>query len=158
MFLEQVVAKCFECCQVTLVKKGCASLLNWTWCTRLFSLMTGSTMIPTVVGVVPMVQNQEIFHLHASLPGAEDQISSLLYQHCNMVEDTQLYVTQQPVKLFAHYITIVIDRKLAALPVHSILTYIQSQKCTYLHVPKCIPHSCTYLPHVVRVHKNGRLE
>ena len=54
--------------------------------------MTGSehktTMIPTVVGVVQMVQNQEIFHLHASLPGAEDQISSLLYQHCNMVEDT----------------------------------------------------------------------
>ena len=53
--------------------------------------MTGSeqktTMIPTVVGVVPMVQNQEIFHLHASLPGAEDQISSLLHQLCNMVGD-----------------------------------------------------------------------
>lgn len=45
-----------------------------------------STAIPTVVGVVPMVLYQEIF-LCASLPDAEDQISSLLHQHCNMIGD-----------------------------------------------------------------------
>lgn len=45
-----------------------------------------TTSIPTVVGVVPMVLNQEIF-LCASLPGAEDQISSLLHRRCNMIGD-----------------------------------------------------------------------